>query len=912
MTTNKIKGDDYEYQIKNYIINNLNKNAFLWSETPINILINAGIIKDANDHRLIRKNNKINPLIDTGIDIIQIDDNDNNLISIVQCKNGYKNGITMQDLAGFMCWMTHLQDINGYVYYTNKLSQNIKNLPSNKRINYIKHLYEINSNDNTNLIIPSKMLEDTLYLRPYLYQYKALWDYDLHFIKNNRAILSLPCGTGKTYTSYLISRQYKQIIILSPLKQFAKQNLERFIEYGYNKDDTLLVDSDGTRDIEYIENFIKSKTSFLISSTFCSIDIIYKLIDQFEDVFFIIDEFHNLSKNNVTDKDDDFYKLLNNSDNKILFVSATPRIYELEDCNSDEFFNDEIFGEIIYNMSFNYAITNGYICDYRIWLPSIHENNDKLLTELSIYNIDKIAKINFLFSCLLNNGSRKCIIYCIDTEEIKLMIESIHKLNDFYYLDYEIDEITSKTNQKEREKILNNFAISKKLNLLFSIRILDECIDIPSCDSIFITYPTQSKIRTIQRLSRSLRIDKNNKYKIANIFIWCSEYASILETLSGIKEYDINFKDKIKINETRFYRETKKNEENEGLLEDIKLINDYIIGIKEFKQYSWYDKLEEVKNYIDKNNKAPSTKDTDKKIKKMGQWISHWKKNYDMHINKCKKGMKDKEIHYLWTEFITDNKYKKYINLKELWYEKLEEIKDYINKNNKSPSQSDKDEEIKQIGQWISHQKKNYDIDINKCKYSMKDEDIYNKWTEFITNNKYKKYIVINLKQLWYKKLEKLKKYIDENNKSPSRSDKDEEIKQIGSWINTQKKNYDIDINKCKNGMKDDEIYTKWTEFITNNKYKKYIVINLKELWYEKLNEVKEYIDTNNKSPSRSDKDENINQMGQWISHQKTNYDIDINKCKEGMKNKEIYNKWTEFITDNKYNKYFKTVNNKI
>jgi predicted helicase len=159
-------------------------------------------------------------------------------------------------------------------------------------------------------------------------------------------------------------------------------------------------------------------TSFLISSTFCSIDIIYKLIDQFVDVFFIIDEFHNLSKNNVTNKDDDFYKLLNNDDNKILFVSATPRIYELEDCNSDEFFNDEIFGEIIYNMSFNYAITNGYICDYKIWLPSIHENNDKLLTELSIYNIDKVlqGKINFLFSCLLNNGSRKCIIYCIDTD----------------------------------------------------------------------------------------------------------------------------------------------------------------------------------------------------------------------------------------------------------------------------------------------------------------------------------------------------------------------------------------------------------------------------------------------------------------------------------------------------------------
>ena len=30
------------------------------------------------------------------------------------------------------------------------------------------------------------------------------------------------------------------------------------------------------------------------------------------------------------------------------------------------------------------------------------------------------------------------------------------------------------------------------------------------------------------------------------------------------------------------------------------------------------------------------------------------------------------------------------------------------------------------------------------------------------------------------------------------------------------------------------------------------------------------------------------------------------------MKDKDIYNKWTEFINDNKYKQYFKTVNNKI
>jgi hypothetical protein len=240
---------------------------------------------------------------------------------------------------------------------------------------------------------------------------------------------------------------------------------------------------------------------------------------------------------------------------------------------------------------------------------------------------------------------------------------------------------------------------------------------------------------------------------------------------------------------------------------------------------------------------------------------------------------------------------------------KLYKVKDYINKNNKSPSQSDKNKDIKKMGNWISSQKQKYNIDINKCKQSMKDKEIYNKWTEFITDKKYKQYIIIDLKELWINKLEEVKDYIDTNNKTPSESNKDEYIKQMAKWINHQKRNYNIDINKCKHSMKDEKIYYLWTEFITNNKY---IMINLKELWINKLEYVKHYIDTNNKTPSQVDKDEDIKQIGKWISQQKTNYNIDINKCKKGMKDEEIYNKWTKFINNNKYKQYFKTVNNEI
>ena len=126
---NQIKGYLYEIQIRDYIINCLKNPAYLWNDTPETILIQNNIIGSHNINRLKRKENKLNPLQDTGIDIIQLEENN---CSLVQCKNGYTKGLKMEDLAGFNAWMSTLDTLKGYVYYTNKLSQNILSLPKNK------------------------------------------------------------------------------------------------------------------------------------------------------------------------------------------------------------------------------------------------------------------------------------------------------------------------------------------------------------------------------------------------------------------------------------------------------------------------------------------------------------------------------------------------------------------------------------------------------------------------------------------------------------------------------------------------------------------------------------------------------------------------------------------------------------
>ena len=761
----------------------------------------------------------------------------------------------MEHLAGFMCWLFSLHNLNGYVYYTNKLSTNLKELPKNDRIKYIKLPYEKTQNKEIKII------------KSFDYQIEAFNKFNEYFKNNNQGILSLPCGTGKTFTSYIISEKYNQIIIISPLKQFAKQNLDRFIEYGY-KNKTLLVDSDGERDMKEIKKFIKSNDKCLISCTYDSVDVIYPNLKYMNNVLIIVDEFHNLSKNNIFNEDDYFYKILN-SDNKILFMSATPRIYELE----NEDYNDI---EIVYNMTFTDAIKNNYITDYKIWLPSIHEDNTQLNQELSIYEIDENikSKCNFLLSCLLNNGSMKCIIYCIDTNELNLMIYTINELNNFYYIDYDINQITSKTTFNNRTKILNDFEINNKLQLLFSIRILDECIDIPSCDSIYITYPSQSKIRTIQRLSRCIRIDKNNKFKIGNIFIWCNEYDKILETLSGIKEYDVFFKDKIYLNETNFYNKSNKIDFNK----DKKLIEKYILGIKEFKQYTWNDKFKQVKKYIDENKCRPSNASKDNNIKQLGKWIS----TQQTYYNKNEYIMKDTNIKLKWDQFI--DKYKDYfLSNEEIWYNNLEKVKKYIDKYNFRPAEKSKDNNIKQLGKWICTQKTNY----KKNENIMKNNNIRIKWEQFI--DEYNEYFLSN-EEIWYNNLEKVKKYIDEYKCRPVGNNKN--IKILTNWICKQQINYKIN----KNIMKYNNIKVKWQQFI--DEYKEYLLSN-EEIWHNNLEKVKKYIDEYKCRPAEKSIYYNIKQLGQWICTQQHNY----KNNKQNMKDNNIKVKWEQFI--DKYKEYF-------
>jgi FMN-dependent NADH-azoreductase len=96
----------------------------------------------------------------------------------------------------------------------------------------------------------------------------------------------------------------------------------------------------------------------------------------------------------------------------------------------------------------------------------------------------------------------------------------------------------------------------------------------------------------------------------------------------------------------------------------------------------------------------------------------------------------------------------------------------------------------------------------------MKDSNIRKLYEEFI--EKYKEYFLDN-NEIWLNNIKLCEKYIIENKKRPSSTDKNKDIKILGQWLSDQQKNY----KSNKNIMKDSNIRKLYEEFI--EKYKEYL-----------------------------------------------------------------------------------------
>jgi superfamily II DNA or RNA helicase len=548
---NHLRGYQYELQIKKYLIDNFpNNNVYLWKETPFRLLIESGVLI-SNIHNI--DPNAINSFKDKGCDIF-MHNNINNEYVIVQCKNYLDKNVCIADISGFSFMLLTISNVKGLIISNTDISNTIKEgIDRCDRLSHkIVKYQEINT-----ILTEDNIIDSNNTLVPRQYQLDAY-----NNIKNiNKCILQMPCGMGKTFIACMLAKNYNNIIILSPYRIFAEQLLAYF-NSQLNGYDVFLIDSDGTRNINELKNNIGSKNIF--SSTYKSADIVYELISNIDDVFVIVDEFHNLSSNNVLNKKDYMNKIIQLSDcdrlSKLLFMSATPKIYEVDD---NKFNYEDLFGKIAYGYNFKDAIRNKYINDYQIIVPT---------------NDNKYDKYEYIYYNLLYFGYKKCIIYAKNMDKAKKFVQKIIELNNNKFkIDIYIKTFTCDISYNIRQTILNKFKKNEQLSILVSVRILDECIDIPECDSVYFSCKCESQIRIIQRISRSLRIYKN-KGK-SGIFLY-NDDKLINESLS---EYGMNYIKKLTSIKSKILNDSAPSNDSNNIL-SINVNNEDVIELEKYNK----------------------------------------------------------------------------------------------------------------------------------------------------------------------------------------------------------------------------------------------------------------------------------------------------------------------------------------
>ena len=126
--------------------------------------------------------------------------------------------------------------------------------------------------------------------------------------------------------------------------------------------------------------------------------------------------------------------------------------------------------------------------------------------------------------------------------EMKQFVKILKTINIYFDLNIKVYDITFNTNKKKRQEILTKFKYDNNfINILCNVHILDEGIDIPECDSIYLTHPNNNPINIIQRISRANRLDINDINKIAKILIWSKDEVKLEQIMKNINKI-INIK----------------------------------------------------------------------------------------------------------------------------------------------------------------------------------------------------------------------------------------------------------------------------------------------------------------------------------------------------------------------------------
>jgi len=413
-----------------------------------------------------------------------------------------------------------------------------------KRINRCR--YDIYNNYSS---LVKKLNSINNQIKPYNYQLDVLNNIDNFYINNDKGKLLYACGLGKTILSILIVKQlniYNKILIGVSSCYLQNQFAEE-IKRVYNNNCIIILFDGNINNIEILFKDINNNKPIFIITTYHSC---YLLL-SFKFDFKIGDECHHLVNiNNDIENKKKFVLFHKIESIKSLFMTATEKIID-----DKEIFND-LFGEVIDEKSFGWAIENKKITDYKLIIlknnkkeiEEIKKSLDKKITNqnlfISVYMLLKSFTINY------NNYSplTHSLLYTNTIEDAKLANNYINEILNLNIIDIDSKDIYFKDLHSQNTKDINT-AIKEfesfKYGIISCVQIFGEGVNCIKLNSVCVACNMNSNIRITQYLSRPNRLNPHIKNKVAYYIIPYIENDNISNIIRQLSIIDNKIEDKI-------------------------------------------------------------------------------------------------------------------------------------------------------------------------------------------------------------------------------------------------------------------------------------------------------------------------------------------------------------------------------
>lgn len=301
-------------------------------------------------------------------------------------------------------------------------------------------------------------------------------------------------GIGKTYLAAFDSREYQRILFVAHREEILKQaeksfkNVRPLSERGF----FMGTQKETDKDIIFasVQSLGKNDSLKLFQP------------DYFD--YIIVDEFHHAVAQN-------YQNIINYFQPRFLLgLTATPERLDSKDVLAICDYN------LVYEAPLKKAINQGWLVPFRYYAifdetvnyETIDYRNGKYQTTQLEEALSIHKRADLIFSHYKKYRSTRAMGFCMSKHHAEFMADYFVKHGVSACAVYSGDEGVHNT---AREKALSKL-VKGEINVIFSVDMFNEGLDIASLDMVMMLRPTESPTIFLQQLGRGLRLYKDKHY----------------------------------------------------------------------------------------------------------------------------------------------------------------------------------------------------------------------------------------------------------------------------------------------------------------------------------------------------------------------------------------------------------------